>query len=164
MFSHPVLPILWSSLSLLFLPWHFFSASVLFSSYLLVALCLTIAALASFLWLIHLNYMEQAHTQQKLCIICISWCLFLQSNDNDERLQVVKLLAKMFGAKDSELAAQNKPLWQCYLGRWVSLYPLTVANTSAVYGGCCVLYYLVLTVFFFPVGLTTSMFLSDWSV
>lgn len=41
----------------------------------------------------------------------------LQSNDNDERLQVVKLLAKMFGAKDSELAAQNKPLWQCYLGR-----------------------------------------------
>ena len=44
----------------------------------------------------------------------------LQSNDNDERLQVVKLLAKMFGAKDSELAAQNKPLWQCYLGRWVS--------------------------------------------
>lgn len=45
--------------------------------------------------------------------------LSLQSNDNDERLQVVKLLAKMFGAKDSELAAQNKPLWQCYLGRWV---------------------------------------------
>lgn len=43
--------------------------------------------------------------------------LSLQSNDNDERLQVVKLLAKMFGAKDSELAAQNKPLWQCYLGR-----------------------------------------------
>lgn len=32
---------------------------------------------------------------------------------------MVKLLAKMFGAKDSELAAQNKPLWQCYLGRWV---------------------------------------------
>lgn len=46
--------------------------------------------------------------------------LSVQSNDNDERLQVVKLLAKMFGAKDSELAAQNKPLWQCYLGRWVS--------------------------------------------
>ena len=42
-----------------------------------------------------------------------------QSNDNDERLQVVKLLAKMFGAKDSELAGQNKPLWQCYLGRCV---------------------------------------------
>lgn len=26
----------------------------------------------------------------------------------------------MFGAKDSELASQNKPLWQCYLGRWSS--------------------------------------------
>lgn len=46
-----------------------------------------------------------------------------QSNDNEERLQVVKLLAKMFGAKDSELAVQNKPLWQCFLGRWAE--PLT---------------------------------------
>uniref|UniRef100_A0A8C4GU92 PDS5 cohesin associated factor B n=1 Tax=Dicentrarchus labrax TaxID=13489 RepID=A0A8C4GU92_DICLA len=45
----------------------------------------------------------------------------LKSNDNDERLQVVKLLAKMFGAKDSELAAQNKPLWQCYLGPFYKL-------------------------------------------
>lgn len=52
--------------------------------------------------------------------LSFSFPLCLQSNDNDERLQVVKLLAKMFGAKDSELAAQNKPLWQCYLGRWVS--------------------------------------------
>lgn len=32
----------------------------------------------------------------------------------------MKLLAKMFGAKDSELASQNKPLWQCYLGRYSS--------------------------------------------
>uniref|UniRef100_A0A673B5K6 PDS5 cohesin associated factor B n=1 Tax=Sphaeramia orbicularis TaxID=375764 RepID=A0A673B5K6_9TELE len=46
----------------------------------------------------------------------------LKSNDNDERLQVVKLLAKMFGAKDSELAAQNKPLWQCYLGRFNDIH------------------------------------------
>lgn len=46
---------------------------------------------------------------------------FFQSNDNEERLQVVKLLAKMFGAKDSELASQNKPLWQCYLGRYAIL-------------------------------------------
>lgn len=51
------------------------------------------------------------------CASFFSSFLSLQSNDNDERLQVVKLLAKMFGAKDSELAAQNKPLWQCYLGR-----------------------------------------------
>ncbi|MBN3314043.1 PDS5B protein, partial [Atractosteus spatula] len=46
----------------------------------------------------------------------------LKSNDNDERLQVVKLLAKMFGVKDSELAAQNKPLWQCYLGRFNDIH------------------------------------------
>ncbi|MEQ2167955.1 hypothetical protein GOODEAATRI_009343 [Goodea atripinnis] len=38
------------------------------------------------------------------------------------RLKVVKLLAKMFGAKDSELAAQNKPLWQCYLGRFNDIH------------------------------------------
>uniref|UniRef100_A0A452VGR1 PDS5 cohesin associated factor B n=1 Tax=Ursus maritimus TaxID=29073 RepID=A0A452VGR1_URSMA len=43
-------------------------------------------------------------------------------NDNEERLQVVKLLAKMFGAKDSELASQNKPLWQCYLGRFNDIH------------------------------------------
>lgn len=48
-------------------------------------------------------------------------CVLFQSNDNEERLQVVKLLAKMFGAKDSELASQNKPLWQCYLGRYMIL-------------------------------------------
>uniref|UniRef100_A0AAY4CW91 PDS5 cohesin associated factor B n=1 Tax=Denticeps clupeoides TaxID=299321 RepID=A0AAY4CW91_9TELE len=46
----------------------------------------------------------------------------LRCNDNDERLQVVKLLAKMFGAKDSELATQNKPLWQCYLGRFNDIH------------------------------------------
>ena len=38
-------------------------------------------------------------------------CVFLsaQSNDGEERLAVVKLLAKLFGAKDSELATQNRP-------------------------------------------------------
>uniref|UniRef100_A0A665W768 PDS5 cohesin associated factor B n=1 Tax=Echeneis naucrates TaxID=173247 RepID=A0A665W768_ECHNA len=54
--------------------------------------------------------------------LLLSLPLSLQSNDNDERLQVVKLLAKMFGAKDSELAAQNKPLWQCYLGRFNDIH------------------------------------------
>ncbi|EMP30052.1 Sister chromatid cohesion protein PDS5 like protein B [Chelonia mydas] len=48
--------------------------------------------------------------------------MFNDSNDNEERLQVVKLLAKMFGAKDSELASQNKPLWQCYLGRFNDIH------------------------------------------
>lgn len=43
--------------------------------------------------------------------------LSLQSNDGEERLAVVRLLAKLFGAKDSELASQNRPLWQCFLGR-----------------------------------------------
>ncbi|CAM9528228.1 sister chromatid cohesion protein PDS5 homolog B isoform X1 [Lampetra fluviatilis] len=46
----------------------------------------------------------------------------LKSNDNEERLAVVKLLAKMFGAKDSELAAQNKALWQCFLGRFNDIH------------------------------------------
>ncbi|GAA6235099.1 sister chromatid cohesion protein PDS5 homolog A isoform X1 [Lates japonicus] len=41
----------------------------------------------------------------------------LKSNDGEERLAVVRLLAKLFGAKDSELASQNRPLWQCFLGR-----------------------------------------------
>lgn len=44
-------------------------------------------------------------------------CVLLQSNDGEERLAVVRLLAKLFGAKDSELASQNRPLWQCFLGR-----------------------------------------------
>lgn len=54
-----------------------------------------------------------------LLFIFLKVVFIFQSNDNEERLQVVKLLAKMFGAKDSELASQNKPLWQCYLGRYM---------------------------------------------
>lgn len=45
------------------------------------------------------------------------FALCVQSNDGEERLAVVRLLAKLFGAKDSELASQNRPLWQCFLGR-----------------------------------------------
>uniref|UniRef100_A0A6Q2XXT6 PDS5 cohesin associated factor A n=1 Tax=Esox lucius TaxID=8010 RepID=A0A6Q2XXT6_ESOLU len=45
-----------------------------------------------------------------------------QSNDGEERLAVVKLLAKLFGAKDSELATQNRPLWQCFLGRFNDIH------------------------------------------
>ncbi len=41
----------------------------------------------------------------------------LQSNEEDERKAVTKLLSKMFADPDSELAAQNQPLWKCYLGR-----------------------------------------------
>ncbi|KAM6972847.1 sister chromatid cohesion protein PDS5 homolog A [Aplochiton taeniatus] len=46
----------------------------------------------------------------------------LKSNDGEERLAVVRLLAKLFGAKDSELATQNKPLWQCFLGRFNDIH------------------------------------------
>lgn len=82
------------------------------------------------------NYIGAKAVQDRtLVCVCVCWAfklisfiyfiiIFLnvfifQSNDNEERLQVVKLLAKMFGAKDSELASQNKPLWQCYLGRYM---------------------------------------------
>uniref|UniRef100_A0A667WY95 PDS5 cohesin associated factor A n=1 Tax=Myripristis murdjan TaxID=586833 RepID=A0A667WY95_9TELE len=46
----------------------------------------------------------------------------LKSNDGEERLAVVRLLAKLFGAKDSELATQNRPLWQCFLGRFNDIH------------------------------------------
>ncbi|XP_062864577.1 sister chromatid cohesion protein PDS5 homolog A isoform X2 [Trichomycterus rosablanca] len=46
----------------------------------------------------------------------------LKSNDGEERLAVVKLLAKLFGVKDSELATQNRPLWQCFLGRFNDIH------------------------------------------
>jgi len=42
----------------------------------------------------------------------------LKSNDESERKHVTKLLSKMFSEKDSELAAQNKALWGCFLGRF----------------------------------------------
>ena len=41
----------------------------------------------------------------------------LQSVEVEERLAVTKLLGQMFSEKDSELATQNKPLWNSYLGR-----------------------------------------------
>lgn len=46
----------------------------------------------------------------------------LKSNDGEERLAVVRLLAKLFGAKDSDLANQNRPLWQCFLGRFNDIH------------------------------------------
>lgn len=55
----------------------------------------------------------------------------LQSNDGEERLAVVRLLAKLFGAKDSELASHNRPLWQCFLGRWVVRNPCSRRTASS---------------------------------
>jgi len=46
----------------------------------------------------------------------------LKSNDGEERLAVVRLLAKLFGVKDSQLATQNRPLWQCFLGRFNDIH------------------------------------------
>ncbi|XP_036372439.1 sister chromatid cohesion protein PDS5 homolog A [Megalops cyprinoides] len=46
----------------------------------------------------------------------------LKSNDGEERLAVVRLLAKLFGAKASELASHNRPLWQCFLGRFNDIH------------------------------------------
>ncbi|XP_033631571.1 sister chromatid cohesion protein PDS5 homolog A-B-like [Asterias rubens] len=42
----------------------------------------------------------------------------LKSNDERERLAVTNLLGQMFSNKDSDLASQNKPLWNCFLGRF----------------------------------------------
>lgn len=46
----------------------------------------------------------------------------LKSNDGEERLAVVRLLAKLFGSKDSDLATQNRPLWHCFLGRFNDIH------------------------------------------
>ncbi|KAH8025637.1 hypothetical protein HPB51_010721 [Rhipicephalus microplus] len=42
----------------------------------------------------------------------------LKCNDEKERLSVTKLLARMFSDKNSDLATQNPPLWNCFLGRF----------------------------------------------
>ncbi|KAK1885947.1 Sister chromatid cohesion protein PDS5 like A [Dissostichus eleginoides] len=55
-------------------------------------------------------------------LFAIDPMLLTSSNDGEERLAVVRLLAKLFGAKDSELASQNRPLWQCFLGRFNDIH------------------------------------------
>lgn len=42
----------------------------------------------------------------------------LKSSDVNERLEVTRLLAEMFSDKGSELATQNKHLWNCFLRRF----------------------------------------------
>ncbi|KAL5012757.1 hypothetical protein ScPMuIL_011308 [Solemya velum] len=42
----------------------------------------------------------------------------LKSNEENERKAVTKVLAKMFSDPGSTLADQNKPLWNCFLGRF----------------------------------------------
>ncbi|KAJ8028379.1 Sister chromatid cohesion protein PDS5-like B-B [Holothuria leucospilota] len=42
----------------------------------------------------------------------------LKTSEEKERLAVTKLLGRMFSDKDSDLASNNKPLWNCFLGRF----------------------------------------------
>lgn len=47
----------------------------------------------------------------------------LKSTDTEERLEVTRLLARMFSPQDSRLATENKPLWLCFLGRFNDVSP-----------------------------------------
>lgn len=47
----------------------------------------------------------------------------LKGNDENERLQTVKLLGRMFADEETSLAESNKPLWNCYLGRFLDVAP-----------------------------------------
>jgi sister-chromatid-cohesion protein PDS5 len=47
----------------------------------------------------------------------------LKSTDTEERLEVTRLLARMFSPRDSRLATENKPLWLCFLGRFNDVSP-----------------------------------------
>ncbi|MGH0167598.1 UNVERIFIED_CONTAM: hypothetical protein FKN15_004856 [Acipenser sinensis] len=73
----------------------------------------------------HKNLNKQAYDLAKVLlkrtVQTIETCI-ANSNDGEERLAVVRLLAKLFGAKDSELATQNRPLWQCFLGRFNDIH------------------------------------------
>ncbi|KAL4230738.1 Sister chromatid cohesion protein PDS5 A [Mactra antiquata] len=58
----------------------------------------------------------------------------LKSNEESERKQVTKILSKMFSDPGSNLAEQNKPLWNCFLGRFndISITVRTICVQSAV--------------------------------
>ncbi|KAK6173333.1 hypothetical protein SNE40_016804 [Patella caerulea] len=59
----------------------------------------------------------------------------LKSNEEPERKNVTKLLAKMFSEPESNLASQNKPLWICFLGRFndISISVRTICVQYAQY-------------------------------
>ncbi|OXB67930.1 hypothetical protein ASZ78_005598 [Callipepla squamata] len=73
----------------------------------------------------HKNLNKQAFDLAKVLlkrtVQTIEPCI-ANSNDGEERLAVVRLLAKLFGSKDSDLATQNRPLWQCFLGRFNDIH------------------------------------------
>mgnify|MGYP000638643334 CR=1 FL=1 len=43
--------------------------------------------------------------------------VMFQSNEETERKAVTKILSRMFSDQGSTLAEQNKPLWNCFIGR-----------------------------------------------
>lgn len=48
-------------------------------------------------------------------------CCWLQSNEESERKAVTKILSRMFSDPGSKLAEENRPLWNCFLGRWATV-------------------------------------------
>jgi sister-chromatid-cohesion protein PDS5 len=47
----------------------------------------------------------------------------LKSTDTEERLEVTRLLARMFSPRESRLASENKSLWACFLARFTDISP-----------------------------------------
>ena len=62
-----------------------------------------------------------SHLKSVLAVLLTVSALFClrQTTDEEERLEVTRALGKMFGAKESQLSIENKPLWQSFLGRYV---------------------------------------------
>ncbi|XP_052794341.1 sister chromatid cohesion protein PDS5 homolog A-like isoform X2 [Mya arenaria] len=58
----------------------------------------------------------------------------LKSNEETERKSVTKILSKMFSDPESTLAEQNKPLWNCFLGRFndISITVRTICVQSTL--------------------------------
>ncbi|KAJ8336019.1 hypothetical protein SKAU_G00393620 [Synaphobranchus kaupii] len=56
------------------------------------------------------------------CLLCPSWSSSSRAMTVRSGWRVVRLLAKLFGVKDSELASHNRPLWQCFLGRFNDIH------------------------------------------
>ena len=55
----------------------------------------------------------------KTLCVCVCVCVCGQSTDTEERLEVTRLLAKMFSPQESRLASEHKSLWTCFLARQV---------------------------------------------
>lgn len=45
--------------------------------------------------------------------------IYFQSNEEKERLDVTKVLGRMFSDKNSTMIEENKNLWNCFLTRYL---------------------------------------------